>query len=115
MENDNILVETIDGLYQKTVENKIPWALVNTNALRWTKQAIPGGAAVVVTLQKQPHPQPTNTSYILTIQAQGAQVTQINSITNITLKESLNRLFQEAFKVANSASIRILKNLLDGL
>lgn len=116
MENDNIFIETINSLLQKTIENKIPWTLVNANALRWTKQAAPGNA-IIVTLQKQPNPVPTNTNFVLTIQAQGtsAQVTQLNSATNTSLKEPLNSLYQEAIKVANSVSIRMLKNLLDGL
>jgi len=115
MENDNILLQTINGLLQKTIEGKIPWKTVNANAIRWTKQGVGGVTPVIVTLQKQQHPQPANIHYILTVQAQGAQATQINTLINPELKEILSKLFQEASKVASSVSIQILKNLLDGL
>jgi hypothetical protein len=117
MENENIYLQTVDGLLQKTLQNKIPWTTVNPNAVRWTRQGPgPGGnSPIIVTLQKQPHPNPANSRFVLSIQTHGAASTQINSLTNPELKEALDKLYEEALKVASSVSFRILKNLLDGL
>ncbi|HMU47439.1 MAG TPA: hypothetical protein PKC72_13790 [Chitinophagaceae bacterium] len=120
MENENILLQTINGLLQKTIEGKIPWKTVNANAIRWTKPGTGGATPIVVTLQKQQHPQPLNPQpphlhYFLSVQAQGAQATQITSLANPELKDILSKLYQEASKISNSVSIQILKNLLDGL
>jgi hypothetical protein len=114
MENENIIEHTLNGLLQKTIEKRIPWKLVNANALRWTK--VESGKTINVTLQQQPHPQPTNSNFILTIQGPNpTSNTQINSASQPTYKEILRSLFNEAMKIGNAESLEVLKRLLEGL
>ncbi|MDP1802204.1 MAG: hypothetical protein Q8L81_12680 [Bacteroidota bacterium] len=115
MENENIIEQTIKGLLQKTIENKIPWKLVNPNAVRWIKTS--AGTNITVTLQKQLHPVPSNSNYILTIQGPTPTTTntQINSAIQPAYKVDLIKLFDAALQVGNSESIEVLKRLLDDL
>lgn len=114
MENENIIGQMLRGLLQKTIDKKIPWTMVNANALRWSK--LDNGKAINVTLQQQPHPIPTNVHFILTIQGPNpTSNTQINSTMQPAYKDILRNLFNEAMKIGNAESLEIIKRLLDGL
>jgi len=115
MDNKQLIQQTLTELLQKTIERKVPWTLVNPNAIRWTKQN--GPQPTHVTLQKQP--QPVNVAslenYVLTIQTPGTAAIQINTVIEQTMKPILSQLFREAMLTANDKTAEILKNLLRDL
>jgi hypothetical protein len=114
MEKEDIIEQMLKGLLQKTVEKKIPWKMVNSNALRWVKTE--NAQTINVTLQQQPLPAITNVNYILTVQGPNpSNSTQINSSTQPNYKETLRSIFTEAMKIGNSESLEIIRKLLDGV
>ncbi len=119
MENNNIILDVLNQLLIKTVENKIRWASINVNAFRWTKQE--GQISTIVTLQKQPSPNIViKENYILTIQPSNSnESTQINSAVDMSLKDILSKLFlaatSESARIANEKQAEVIKNLLNGL
>jgi len=117
METNQAIDQVLSELLQKTNEGKVPWVLVNPNAVRWTKQdKMP---PTIVTLQKQPVTVPTNPSirenFVLTIQAPPAISIQISTMVDQSKREIFSQLFKQAIIVANDKTIEILKSLLQGL
>ena len=116
MNNKELIQQTLGELLQKTIERKVPWTLVNPNAVRWTKGN--GNQITHVTLQKQPGPivnSTTKENYILTIQTPGTAAIQIHTQLEPTMKEALIQLFKEAMLSASDKTAEILKNLLRDL
>ena len=117
MENNKLIVEVLADFLLKTLEKRIPWTLINPNAVRWTKQT--PLQVTIVTLQKQLLPMPGSASvkenYVLTIQNPTATAIQINTATDQSLIPALSNLFKEAMLSANDKTIEILTNLLKGI
>ena len=118
MENNKLIEEILSEFLQKTQERRIPWALINPNAVRWTKQS--PQQVTIVTLQKQMttisgSPTTLKENIVLTIQNPQATIIQINSSTEPSLKDLLSSLFKEAMISANDKTIETLRNLLKGI
>jgi putative ubiquitin-RnfH superfamily antitoxin RatB of RatAB toxin-antitoxin module len=125
MEN-TIITQMLDDMLQKTIEKKIIWSVINVNAVRWIKPEKPH--PILVTLQKQPQPNPAiRETYIFTIQQNQQnlnQVTsvvlaQINTAVDISAKDVLSKIFNEATKEArrieDEKRAEVIKNLLNDI
>src|SRR5579871_6639000 len=119
MENNKFIEGALTSFLTKTREKKIPWIIINPNALRWIKQS-PNTQPITVTLQKQVNAaavQPNtfsvtpSTSYVLTIQQPPNTAIQINSSMEPTMKEILSQLFQNATLIANDKTVEVINNL----
>jgi|ERR1041385_778638 hypothetical protein len=117
MENIEVIKQMLSDLLQKTTEKKIDWKVINTNTVRWTK--IRNAANQIVTLQKQPSPNPVLVeNYVITIQSQNPPgvVVQLNTSIETGLKDLLKKLFievtKEAARTEEEKKIEIIKNLL---
>jgi hypothetical protein len=115
MENSEIIKEMLNDLLQKTIEKKITWKIVNSNAIRWVKSE--PSQQTTVTLQKQASANPAHReNYILTIQSPPQPSTQIDSASDPFVKEIFVNLFKEAKKEANRLTeekkIEVIKSLL---
>ena len=117
MENSKLIEQVINELLQKTIDNKVPWDVINPNAIRWVKKS---QNITTVVLQKAVMQTPGNSTltenYVLSIQTQPAGINiQINTAVEQSMREIFSKLFIEAMKVANDKTAQILRDLLEGL
>jgi len=117
------LIEQINKFIERTHDAKIQWKFINNNLLRWTKND--EGKNFIVTLQLLPmatiirlgQPNVGNNNYVITIQSVNPPevVLQVNTANEPELKESLEKLFNEAIAVSKNSSVEILNKLLENL
>ena len=118
METTEVVKQMFEELLLKTIEGKVNWTVLNPNAIRWIKSR--GPQPMIVTLQKQPSPNPAiRENYVMTIQSQSTTPMQLNTVTETALKEVFVKLYNEATKEAvrtnESIKLEVIKNLLKDL
>ncbi len=135
METLEAIKETLKGILNRTIQQKIDWTFINQNAIKWTKVDKKG--PTVVLLQRQfPMDPNMNTIFLISIQpppSPSPQLTpnqkervkkettpiQFNSNDHPELLELLVNIFEAAQVKADmeeeERKANIIKGLLDGI